>query len=53
MSNGDTELMTTEKYGVGQSVNRKEDPTLLVGAGRFTDDVKWDNQLVGKPAALF
>jgi carbon-monoxide dehydrogenase large subunit len=26
------------KYGMGAAVRRKEDRSLLIGAGRFTDD---------------
>lgn len=33
------------KFGVGQSVPRTEDPRLLTGAGRFTDDVDLPGQL--------
>ncbi len=33
------------KFGVGQSVPRKEDPRLVTGRGEFTDDVSFDNQL--------
>ncbi|HXQ52623.1 MAG TPA: xanthine dehydrogenase family protein molybdopterin-binding subunit [Stellaceae bacterium] len=32
------------KFGVGQSVTRKEDPTLLRGEGRYTDDVNLPGQ---------
>jgi aerobic carbon-monoxide dehydrogenase large subunit len=32
------------KFGVGQSVTRKEDPTLLRGEGRYTDDVNMAGQ---------
>lgn len=31
--------MTTTKFGVAQPVPRVEDPRLLVGAGRYTDDI--------------
>ena len=31
-------MATTERY-VGQSVLRKEDPELLTGRGRYTDDL--------------
>jgi aerobic carbon-monoxide dehydrogenase large subunit len=33
------ERLTTEKFAVGQSVPRSEDPMLLRGQGRYTDDV--------------
>ncbi len=33
------------KFGVGQSVPRLEDPRLVTGAGRFTDDVNLPGQL--------
>src|SRR3977135_4143211 len=32
------------KFGVGQPVPRKEDPTLLRGQGRYTDDVHLPGQ---------
>jgi carbon-monoxide dehydrogenase large subunit len=32
------------KFGVGQGVTRKEDPTLLRGEGRYTDDVNLPGQ---------
>ncbi|MGE0063770.1 MAG: xanthine dehydrogenase family protein molybdopterin-binding subunit [Xanthobacteraceae bacterium] len=32
------------KFGVGQSVPRKEDPTLVSGQGRYTDDVNLPGQ---------
>ena len=35
----DTALALT-KFGVGQPVPRKEDPTLLRGEGRYTDDIE-------------
>ena len=28
------------KFGIGQSVRRVEDPRLLTGGGRYTDDTK-------------
>jgi carbon-monoxide dehydrogenase large subunit len=28
-----------EKYGIGQSVRRREDVRLLTGRGRYTDDL--------------
>lgn len=33
------------KFGIGQSVARKEDPTLLTGQGKYTDDINLDGQL--------
>ncbi len=32
------------KFGVGQPVPRQEDPTLLKGEGRYSDDVNLENQ---------
>src|SRR5665213_3958568 len=32
------------KFGVGQPVPRQEDPTLLRGQGRYTDDISLPNQ---------
>ena len=32
------------KFGVGQPVPRREDPTLLKGEGRYSDDVNLENQ---------
>ncbi len=36
---GSMDPWATEKFGVGQSVPRNEDPTLLRGEGRYTDDL--------------
>ena len=36
--------MAVEKFAVGQSVPRKEDPMLLRGQGRYTDDVSMPGQ---------
>ncbi|MDE2004955.1 MAG: xanthine dehydrogenase family protein molybdopterin-binding subunit [Rhodospirillales bacterium] len=33
------------KYAIGQPVSRKEDPTLLRGQGRYTDDIDLPGQL--------
>ena len=33
------------KFGVGQSVPRKEDPRLVTGGGEFTDDINLPDQL--------
>src|ERR1700733_3910783 len=41
----DPTLLTAEKFAVGQPVSRKEDPTLLRGLGRYTDDLNRTNQL--------
>ncbi|MCG8689788.1 MAG: molybdopterin-dependent oxidoreductase, partial [Minwuiales bacterium] len=37
----------TEKYGVGQPVSRTEDPRLITGRGRYTDDINLANQAYG------
>jgi carbon-monoxide dehydrogenase large subunit len=37
--------MTRLKFGVGQSVTRNEDPVLLQGCGRYTDDISLPGQL--------
>src|SRR3954470_21569954 len=34
-----------EKFAVGQPVSRKEDPVLLRGEGRYTDDLNLPGQL--------
>jgi aerobic carbon-monoxide dehydrogenase large subunit len=41
----DPSLLTAEKFAVGQPVSRKEDPVLLRGEGRYTDDLNRPNQL--------
>jgi carbon-monoxide dehydrogenase large subunit len=41
LSDTDLALM---KFGVGQPVSRKEDPTLLRGEGRYTDDINLPGQ---------
>lgn len=33
-----------QKFGIGQSVSRKEDPILVKGQGRYTDDINLDGQ---------
>ncbi len=33
------------KFGVGQPVRRQEDPTLLKGQGKYSDDVNLENQV--------
>jgi aerobic carbon-monoxide dehydrogenase large subunit len=35
----DPTLLMNEKFAVGQPVSRKEDPVLLRGEGRYTDDL--------------
>ncbi len=35
------------KFGVAQPVRRVEDPRLLLGAGRYTDDIALPNEVVG------
>src|SRR5215831_7793209 len=37
--------VTVEKFAVGQSVRRREDPRLLQGDGRYSDDVNLPRQL--------
>ena len=32
------------KFGVGQPVHRQEDPTLLRGQGRYSDDINLENR---------
>ena len=39
--------MTTTKFGLAQSVRRVEDPRLLKGAGRYTDDIVLPGMLFG------
>src|SRR6187401_425086 len=36
--------LSLTKFGVGQPVRRSEDPTLVRGQGRYTDDVSQSNQ---------
>lgn len=36
--------LSLTKFGVGQPVTRKEDPILVRGEGRYTDDLKQPNQ---------
>jgi aerobic carbon-monoxide dehydrogenase large subunit len=38
-------MLATERFAVGQPVSRKEDPVLLRGEGRYTDDLNRPNQL--------
>ncbi|MGL4324465.1 MAG: xanthine dehydrogenase family protein molybdopterin-binding subunit [Beijerinckiaceae bacterium] len=35
----------TEKFGIGQPVSRKEDPVLIQGQGRYTDDLQVPGQV--------
>jgi len=37
--------LATTKFGIGQSVPRSEDPTLVRGEGRYTDDINRPGQL--------
>jgi aerobic carbon-monoxide dehydrogenase large subunit len=41
----DPALLADEKFAIGQPVSRKEDPVLLRGEGRYTDDLNRPNQL--------
>ena len=41
---GNTNELALMKFGVGQAVPRKEDPTLLRGEGRYTDDLSLPGQ---------
>jgi aerobic carbon-monoxide dehydrogenase large subunit len=41
----DPALLLNEKFAVGQPVSRKEDPVLLRGEGRYTDDLNRLGQL--------
>jgi carbon-monoxide dehydrogenase large subunit len=43
----DPSLHFTEKFAVGQPVSRKEDPVLLRGEGRYSDDLNRAGQLYG------
>jgi carbon-monoxide dehydrogenase large subunit len=43
----DPTLLMNEKFAVGQPVSRKEDPVLLRGEGRYTDDLNLSGQLYG------
>jgi aerobic carbon-monoxide dehydrogenase large subunit len=40
----ESDAWAVAKFGVGQPVLRKEDPTLVRGGGRYTDDVSLTNQ---------
>jgi len=41
----DPALLTGDRFAVGQPVSRKEDPVLLRGEGRYTDDLNRPEQL--------
>jgi len=43
----DPALLSAERFAVGQPVSRKEDPVLLRGQGRYTDDLNRPGQLYG------
>src|ERR1700678_4558314 len=43
----DPTLVMNEKFAVGQPVSRKEDPVLLRGEGRYSDDLSRPGQLYG------
>jgi aerobic carbon-monoxide dehydrogenase large subunit len=43
----DPSLLSNERFAVGQPVSRKEDPVLLRGEGRYTDDLNRPGQLYG------
>jgi carbon-monoxide dehydrogenase large subunit len=42
-------LFANLKFGIGQSVPRKEDPKLITGRGRYTDDVDLPGQAFAHP----
>ncbi len=44
MDSFDDTALASMKFGVGQPVSRKEDPTLLRGQGRYTDDINLAGQ---------
>ena len=43
--NAPVDVLGVEKFAVGQPVHRKEDPTLLRGQGRYSDDLQLPGQL--------
>jgi aerobic carbon-monoxide dehydrogenase large subunit len=43
----DPDLLPPMKFGIGQPVARKEDPYLVAGRGRYTDDVDLPGQAYG------
>jgi carbon-monoxide dehydrogenase large subunit len=40
----DTPMLELDRYAIGQPVPRSEDPVLVSGTGRFTDDVNFPGQ---------
>jgi carbon-monoxide dehydrogenase large subunit len=42
-------MLANLKFGIGQPVPRKEDPKLVTGRGRFTDDVDLPGQVFAHP----
>jgi aerobic carbon-monoxide dehydrogenase large subunit len=40
----DTTMLELDRFAIGQPVPRSEDPVLVSGAGRFTDDVNFADQ---------
>jgi carbon-monoxide dehydrogenase large subunit len=42
-------LLPHLKFGTGQPVSRKEDPKLVTGRGRFTDDIALPGQVFAHP----
>ena len=44
MDSFDDTALASMKFGVGQPISRKEDPTLLRGQGRYTDDINLAGQ---------
>jgi carbon-monoxide dehydrogenase large subunit len=42
-------MLPNLKFGIGQSVPRKEDPKLITGRGRYTDDVDLPGQAFAHP----
>jgi aerobic carbon-monoxide dehydrogenase large subunit len=40
----DADSLNLMKFGIGQPVTRQEDPVLLKGQGRYTDDINLPNQ---------
>src|SRR5215468_10452794 len=41
----DPQRLALMKFGIGQPVLRTEDPTLVRGLGRYTDDVKIEGEV--------
>ncbi|MET0922811.1 MAG: hypothetical protein ABWY47_06735 [Xanthobacteraceae bacterium] len=44
----DPQSLALMKFGIGQPVLRTEDPILVRGAGRYTDDIKLDGAAMSK-----